>query len=80
MDKWLNENFDLISNRVSWTAENNRITMCDRQVIIDMFAEAEINYASFADMVDSPKENPLVEGVNWGNHVRAWNNQGKFIS
>ena len=81
MDKWIRDNFEEIEDDlVFWVSENGVKTASTVDVIVSKFGGCEINYESFAAAVETPTDNPEDEGVNWGNHVRAWRDQGKFES
>lgn len=60
---------------IEWVAENGNRTRSPLAFVVQMFSDAEdISYDEFTKVVPSPSD----EGQTWGNHVRAWRDQGKF--
>ena len=82
MQDWIRNKFDIETDEgveyAVWIAENSMISKSSVDFIVQKFTDVDINYTAFANAVETPIDNPLENGVNWGNHVRAWNSQGKF--
>lgn len=80
-EQWLRDKFDTVTidgiECIEWEAENGNLTRAPISAVVQMFDGEETTYDAFASRVDSPLD-PDTEGVNWGNHVRAWRDQGKF--
>ena len=82
MQDWVRSKFDIEEidgiGYAIWVAENGMLSRSPVDFIVQKFAGVDTSYAAFANTVETPVENPLDNGVNWGNHVRAWQEQGKF--
>lgn len=76
MEQWFRDRFTMVGDDVSWVAENGQATMSDIEFLTTKFNGLETTYEAFMSSLEAATENPIDNGVNWGNHVKSWKDQG----